>query len=100
MRTVRQQGRPHLHAGTAGVTKAPPVRSADMKKSLLLGTALLLAGCHSQPTIEQTNSTTNAQLAEINATTNESDGMDQGNDALMATPTTGQQMDAKAQPPK
>jgi len=73
--------------------------SAALRRSVWLA-PLLLAACGTQPTVEQTNSTTNAQLATINATTNDTDGMDQGNAALMAMPSRGQQMDAKQQPPK
>ena len=60
--------------------------------------ALLLAACHSQPSVVASNAATQAELAEINDHTNAADGMDQGNDLLMATPSAGQQMNA--QPPK
>lgn len=60
-----------------------------------------LAACHgTQPTIQQTNAATDAELGTINAATNATDGMDQGNAALLATPTPGQAMDARQQPPK
>ncbi len=55
----------------------------------------LLGACHSQPRIVNANEATQAELAEINAQTNVTDGMDQGNDLLMATPSAGQKMSAK-----
>ncbi len=62
---------------------------------------LLLAACEkSQPTIEETNASTTAELSLINSLTSPTDGMDQGNEALMGVPTTGQQMDAQQQPAK
>jgi hypothetical protein len=68
---------------------------------LSLAMALALGGCGSgQPTIEASNRATEAELGNIAASTNETDGMDQGNATLMGTPTTGQQLDAQAQPPK
>jgi hypothetical protein len=61
---------------------------------------MLIGACHSQPRIVTANSTTEAQLAEINAQTNVTDGMDQGNDLLMATPSAGQQMNVRPDPAK
>lgn len=61
----------------------------------LIAVLLALAACHQQPTVEQTNATTDAQLNNISAHTNETDGMDQQNAALMAVPSMGQQMDAQ-----
>lgn len=60
---------------------------------------ILLGACHSQPRIVEANEATAAELAEINAHTNVTDGMDQGNDLLMATPSAGQQMNAKRSKP-
>jgi hypothetical protein len=72
-----------------------------IERAFTLAVLGALAACHgSQPTIQQTNETTNAELSAINATTTNTDGMDQGNAELMATPTTGQAMDAKEQPLK
>ncbi len=70
-------------------------------RAALFAGFVALAACHgTQPTIQQTNEATNAELSTINASTNATDGMDQGNAELLATPTPGQAMDAKRQPPK
>ena len=70
-------------------------------RMLLLASLAILAGCHgSQPTIQPTNATTDAQLSTINAATGNTDGMDQGNALLMPAPSPGQRMDAAQQPPK
>jgi uncharacterized lipoprotein YajG len=72
-----------------------------IRRSAPFAGILALAACHgTQPTIEPTNATTTAELSTINAHTAATDGMDQGNAALIGTPTTGQAMDAKEQPPK
>lgn len=68
-----------------------------LTRSVLLA-LLLLAACHSQPTIVTSNATTAARLEAISANTSEQDG--RGLQSMQASPTAGQTLDAEPQPPK